>query len=164
MVRNAVRALIVEDDKLLFIKKERPNIGIYYVLPGGAQEPNETLGQSLKRECLEELGLNIIDSKLVCIREYISQNHEYSLIMKEVHAIDFMYTCIPDSNKILNGLQADIGQIGIEWLPIAKIKHSLIQKDIKHRTYHFPRTTHDFLREFLFEEIRENYLSRDFRS
>ena len=42
MIRNAVRAWIVEDDKMLFIKKSLPDAGIYYVLPGGAQEPDET--------------------------------------------------------------------------------------------------------------------------
>ncbi|MDG0875545.1 hypothetical protein L5D93_25215 [Paenibacillus thiaminolyticus] len=42
-IRNAVRALIMEDDRLLCIKKERPEVGVYYALPGGAHGPNETL-------------------------------------------------------------------------------------------------------------------------
>ena len=162
MIRNAVRALIVEDDKMLFIKKSLPDAGIYYVLPGGAQEPDETLEQSLQRECLEELGLKMIDRKLLCIREYISRNYEYSLIMKEVHALDFIYRCIPDSHMDPKYLQADIGQIGIEWLYINEIKRFLMQTDHRLRTYTFPRTTHDLLQEFLIEGIKEIYLGWDF--
>ena len=104
----------------------------------------------------------MIDCKLLCIREYISRNYEYSLIMKEVHALDFIYRCIPDSHMDLKCLQADIGQIGIEWLSINEIKRSLMQTDHRLRTYTFSRTTHDLLQEFLIEGIKEIYLGWDF--
>ncbi|MCR8630497.1 NUDIX domain-containing protein [Paenibacillus radicis (ex Xue et al. 2023)] len=153
MIRNTVRALIVQDDHLLSIKKERPGIGVYYALPGGAQEPDETLEQALYRECIEELGVSIVESKLLCIREYISYNHEYSFIMKEVHSLDFIYLCKTEPiHTDLNSIQADIGQIGIEWLPISKIRESLIQDDESMRMYKFPRTLHDFYIEYFLTE------------
>ncbi|BFH69049.1 hypothetical protein J27TS7_06490 [Paenibacillus dendritiformis] len=92
-IRNAVRALIVVDERILFIKKELPDAGVYYVLPGGAQEPNETLEETLRRECEEELGAALAAHRLLCVREYISGNHEYSHITKKVHAVEFIYDC-----------------------------------------------------------------------
>ncbi|SFM46934.1 NUDIX domain-containing protein [Paenibacillus sp. 1_12] len=163
MIRNTVRALIIQDDKLLSIKKERPNVGVYYALPGGAQEPSETLEQALNRECMEELGLEIIESQLLCLREYISRNHEYSFIMKEVHTIDFIYTC--NTKPILTELKsthADIGQIGIEWLPINKIRESLVQANESLRPFKFPRTLHDFYQEYFLNQIVETYTSTIF--
>ncbi|WP_374019235.1 NUDIX domain-containing protein [Paenibacillus thiaminolyticus] len=70
-IRNAVRALIMEDDRLLCIKKERPEVGVYYALPGEAHEPNETLEETLRRECEEELGSSVADLRLLCVREYV---------------------------------------------------------------------------------------------
>ncbi|WP_165972212.1 NUDIX domain-containing protein [Paenibacillus piri] len=148
-IRNAVRALIIHDDKLLSIKKERANVGIYYALPGGAQELDETLEQALVRECREELGVEITDSHLLCIREYISNNHEYSFIMKKVHAIDFMFLCkIDPIADDLRSVRADIGQIGIEWLPIPHIRESLLQPDKLERPLKFPGRLHEFYYDF----------------
>ncbi|WII35314.1 NUDIX domain-containing protein [Paenibacillus thiaminolyticus] len=84
-IRDAVRALIMEDDRLLCIKKERPEVGVYYALPGGAHEPNEMLEEMLRRECEEELGTSMADLGLLCVREDVSAIHEYSHIEKAVH-------------------------------------------------------------------------------
>ncbi|MCU6793981.1 NUDIX domain-containing protein [Paenibacillus sp. WQ 127069] len=165
MIRNTVRALIIQDDMLLAIKKERPNVGVYYALPGGAQAPDETLDQALKRECIEELGVEIIESQFLCIREYISRNHEYSFIMKEVHIIDFLYLCkIKLLTTDMHSVQADIGQVGIEWLPINEIKEVLLQNEISSRKYKFPSTQHDFFKEFFLDGITEYYISKVFES
>ncbi|PZM61783.1 hypothetical protein DOE73_30860 [Paenibacillus dendritiformis] len=150
-IRNAVRALIVEDDQLLLIKKERPEVGVYYALPGGAHEPNETLEETLRRECEEELGASVTDLRILCVREYVSANHEYSHIMKEVHAVEFIYTCrFQERGAIPGGAHADEGQIGIEWLPvrdvIATVEHSYFSK--RTRKYVFPQALHDFFGEY----------------
>jgi len=163
VVRNTVRALIVQNGMLLTIKKERPGIGIYYALPGGAQEPGETLEQALTRECLEELGIEIIDHQLLCIREYISNNHEYSFIMKEVHVIDFVFECSFISNESeMFSSQGDLGQIGIEWLPVAKIKQSICQPNELSTPYIFPNTTRDLLKEYFSKQSPEPYISQNF--
>ncbi|MCK5199463.1 MAG: NUDIX domain-containing protein [Spirochaetales bacterium] len=54
-VRNSVKAIIIEDGKLLVIRKSDSD-GYYYILPGGGQEKDETFIETVKRECMEELG------------------------------------------------------------------------------------------------------------
>ncbi|MFB8372794.1 NUDIX domain-containing protein [Paenibacillus taichungensis] len=165
MIRNTVRALIIQKDNLLLIKKKRANIGIYYVLPGGAQEENETLEQALSRECMEELGIEISSSRLVCVREYISRNHEYSFIMKEVHSIDFIYECSTHFlNNELRSLQADVGQVGIEWLPINEIKRTVYRLEESLEHCKFPRTTNEFFKEYFSDQVIKPYSSVIFES
>lgn len=43
-IRNSAKAIIVENDCLLAITQQDPD-GLYYILPGGGQEPGETTPQ-----------------------------------------------------------------------------------------------------------------------
>ncbi|MEC0178425.1 NUDIX domain-containing protein [Paenibacillus favisporus] len=164
MIRNTVRALIIQDGRLLAIKKERPEVGVYYTLPGGAQEIGETIEQTLQRECLEELGMDVVEHKFICIREYISKNHEYSFIMKEVHAVEFIYECRIKATDTFVSSQADVGQIGTEWISIEKIKQGISESDRLSITYQFPITTNDFLKEYFNDQILDPYRNTTFES
>lgn len=53
-----VRAIIIDDNKLLTIKRTKGD-NVYFVFPGGGIEPGESVVDALKRECLEELGVNV---------------------------------------------------------------------------------------------------------
>lgn len=57
-MRTSVRGILIEDDKLLVIHRIKNNYE-YYVVPGGGVEAQETLMQALKRELLEEVGIQI---------------------------------------------------------------------------------------------------------
>jgi 8-oxo-dGTP pyrophosphatase MutT (NUDIX family) len=46
-------------------------------IPGGSVEKNETLFDGLKRECLEELEIDITDYKLVPIQKFVNNNFVY---------------------------------------------------------------------------------------
>ena len=117
-IRNSAKAIIIKDGKLLTIKMQAFNGGIFYILPGGGQELGENLHQTLVRECLEEIGAKVEIGELIFIREYIGKNHEFAVHHAEAHAIDFMFLCEVDQDTFDNGSNPDKEQIGVEWLPV----------------------------------------------
>ncbi len=56
--RIRVRAIIVSEDKLVSMYRER-NGRIFYTFPGGGMEGNETEAECAVREVYEEFGINI---------------------------------------------------------------------------------------------------------
>ncbi len=94
-VRNSAKAIVIRDDLLLVIV-HHDGEGDWYSLPGGGQEPGETLTDALQRECMEELGVRVEIGPLRYIREYIGANHEFSREDADSHQIDFMFECAPN--------------------------------------------------------------------
>jgi 8-oxo-dGTP diphosphatase len=119
-IRNSAKAVIVQDDMIVAIKKKDKD-GYYYILPGGGQEHGENLHETLKRECIEEINVEVEIGDLLFIREYIGKNHEHSKFDSEVHQTEYMFLCkIKEGSKdIRNGIVPDDGQLGVEWLPLS---------------------------------------------
>lgn len=76
--RNAVRAIILKENKLLFIYSEKTK---EYKFPGGGVEQDEPKEDALKREVLEETG------------------HEISSVNEVLGYVDQLYNDIYDSQK-----------------------------------------------------------------
>jgi len=69
ITRNAVRAIILKENKILMALLEKTN---EYKFPGGGVEKNESFEDTLKREVLEETGYSVIKifEKVGTITEY----------------------------------------------------------------------------------------------
>ena len=121
-IRNSAKAIIIEDTKLLAIKKQDKD-GYYFILPGGGQEHGENLHQALQRECMEEINVEVEIGNLLFIREYIGKNHEHYEFDSDVHQTEYMFSCEMNegSNDIGNGIVPDDGQIGVEWLLLSEL-------------------------------------------
>lgn len=123
-IKNAAKAIIIENEKLLAIKKKNDQ-GAFYVLPGGGQELEESLSDALIRECREELGVEIIVGRLVCVRDYIAKNHPATgFEKKRPHKVDFFFSAqMKKKNlQVFSPVEPDSEQVAIEWIPIAKIE------------------------------------------
>lgn len=121
LIRNSAKAIIIQNGQLLTIKNRDP-LGDFYILPGGGQEHHETLHEALRRECKEEIGVEIVIGRLQFVREYIGAHHEFSEYDGEVHQIEFMFRCaLKEGHRPSNGTMLDTYQIGISWLPIAQL-------------------------------------------
>ena len=123
--RNSAKAIIVEDGRLLAICRDDPQWGEWHLLPGGGQEPGETLHDTLRREVFEEAGLTVAIGELVCVREYIGAHHEFADMDSDLHQIELMFLCRRLGDAIpAPGPVPDATQIRVDWLPIDKLDQS----------------------------------------
>ena len=69
VLRNAVRAVIIDGNKILMAHLGKTN---EFKFPGGGKKENETIEEALKREVFEEVGYKVINinEKIGIITEY----------------------------------------------------------------------------------------------
>src|SRR3990172_3700906 len=116
--------LVVLEGRLLVVK-HRDSEGDWYSLPGGGQDPGETITDALRRECLEELGVSVDVGPLRYIREYIGANKEFSLEDADSHGVDFVFECtLLADPRDAHPSRPDPRQVGISWLPLATLETS----------------------------------------
>ena len=109
VVRNAAKALIIKDNKMLAIKisdgKEE-----WYIMPGGGQDVEELLPETACREVAEEMGIRVEVKDLVFVIEGLNG--------ERFHRVDLVFLC-EYKGKIDNAvLQDDTNQVGYDWLDI----------------------------------------------
>jgi len=120
-IRSAARAVVVCEGNLLAIKM-RDRRGVFYILPGGGQNPGETLVDAVQRECREEAGLQVKVKKLLYVREYIGKNHDFSRRHAGFHQIEHVFLCeVDDPEKACPGHETDNLQVGVNWLALESL-------------------------------------------
>lgn len=109
-IRTSAKAVIIQNGKLLAIKvndgKEE-----WYILPGGGQDCEEMLPQTVEREVKEEAGIEVKCKDLLFVIEGV---HGESF-----HRMDLVFLCdylreAPDAI-----LHEDTNQVGFEWLDLS---------------------------------------------
>ncbi|HUG10466.1 MAG TPA: NUDIX domain-containing protein [Opitutaceae bacterium] len=120
-IRNSVKAIIEQAGRVLLIRK-RGNQGDYFVFPGGGQDKFETMADALRRECQEEIGVDVIVRDLRFVREYVSRNHEFADSDPTTHQVEFYFSCdLPEGSRPVNGPSMDRDQLSVEWIAIEEI-------------------------------------------
>jgi 8-oxo-dGTP pyrophosphatase MutT (NUDIX family) len=60
VTKRTARAILLDDDQLILIKRVRPGVPTYWVTPGGGVEPEDaTVTEALHREVDEEVGAKV---------------------------------------------------------------------------------------------------------
>lgn len=121
-IRNSAKAMIIKDSKIL-LTKNKDDLGIFYLLPGGGQEKGENMHDTLKRECVEEISSRVVIKDIIFIRDYIGKNHEFAQLDSDIHQIEYMFECdLVPNNEPVNGCLPDNFQIGVEWIELERLK------------------------------------------
>lgn len=108
-IRNAAKALIIKDNKMLAVKISDGK-DEWYIMPGGGQDVDELLPETVRREVAEEMGLQVEVKDLVFVIE--------GLHGENFHRVDLVFLC-EYIGEVKNAiLQGDTNQVGYDWLDI----------------------------------------------
>ncbi len=119
-----VYGIIINDNKILLVKKARGAYTGKYDLPGGSIEHGEKPVETLKRELMEEAGVDIKKYKLFDANSVVVkwQHHDK---LEEMHHIGIIYIVEISSSSVK---ETSDGQdsLGAKWLPIESLNKDMI--------------------------------------
>lgn len=126
--RNSAKAIVLHEGRIL-VNRCISRFGEYYALPGGGQHTGEMLGETVKRELLEETGYSVVPLRLAGIYERVSEGRRDG----NNHKIYFIFLCRLEDKPRATPTETDRFQIGFDWIDV---------KDIQRRNL-FPRAIRD---------------------
>ncbi len=156
ITREAVRAVIPAEDKILMIKS---TVNGDYKFPGGGKEPGETREDALAREVREECGvlLNRIISALGTVVEYseaIEEDYDVFQMTSWYYCCDLCETASDFSRQDLDDYEQELGYRPV-WVDINRAfaeNSRLLMADYARLPRWIERET------FVLKYLRENFL------
>jgi 8-oxo-dGTP diphosphatase len=114
-IRNAARAMIVRDGKVLLLRKLGGGRSERFSVPGGGQKPGETLIQTVLRECDEEIGAKVEVGQLIHVVDFFKIKTTQP--EQHCHVVEFLFQCqIADDYVPKNGARPDKHQVEVLWM------------------------------------------------
>lgn len=122
-----VGVVVVDDDRLLLVKRGRePGRGLWAV-PGGKVMAGERLGEAARREVLEETGLDVDVGEVVWVGEHIDD--DYHIVLIDFAGVVLGGDLVP-SDDADDARWVDIDEIGE--LPLTPTMHELVDTLRRH--------------------------------
>ncbi len=105
--RVACRGIVIQGDQLLLSYEEKTG---QYMLPGGGQEPGETIAECCRREIGEETGIQVsVGERYLVVREF------YEEWMYETHF--FLCSAVGSAEQRLTAREQQTGMVP-RWVKI----------------------------------------------
>jgi 8-oxo-dGTP diphosphatase len=118
-VRSTIKAIVLDEGKILLNRCRDQHNGEYFALPGGGQNAYETMNDALVRECLEETGYTIEPVRFAAICEEICDDpyiHEF--YPQYAHKLLHIFICRLSSAEVVKPVEMDEAQIAVEWVAL----------------------------------------------
>ncbi len=112
-------ALILQEGRVLLVERAREPMKGYWSLPGGAVETGEALEDAMRREVLEETGLEVDVLGLVEVFERVTRDADGAA---EYHYILLDYVCVPTGGVLCAADDA----ARAAWFPLEEVDSVLI--------------------------------------
>ncbi|WP_020587846.1 NUDIX domain-containing protein [Desulfobacter curvatus] len=128
-IRNTAKAVCYNDNgAILMLKKVYEDGSFVFTLPGGSQEPGESIASALIRECEEEIAATVVPGQLHYICEYIKTSHTPGKPLR--HKVEFGFKCtLPAGYTPQMGLKPDSHQAEVLWLSPDQLKTAACTPD-----------------------------------
>jgi ADP-ribose pyrophosphatase YjhB (NUDIX family) len=115
-MRKAARAIVVHNQSILLMKRNKFGM-IYYCLPGGGIDMGETADGAALREIKEETSLTVVNPKLVYIEE-----------AGDLYGTQYIFVCDYQDGEVKlqpTSIEAELNKAGKNlfepmWVPISK--------------------------------------------
>jgi len=118
--KNSAKAIIIENNHVLLLKKISKDGRVFYTLPGGTQDAGETLEAALIREVKEETNANVTSYGLANVYEHSRPSKKDPKNIK--HKIEFAFVCrLIGTYTPQNGPNPDPNQAVVEWVPLSQL-------------------------------------------
>lgn len=111
-IRTSAKAIVIHDGKLLAIKLSDGQ-DVWYIMPGGGQQSEETLPETVRREVAEETGIDVKVGDLAFVIEGVNG--------EDFHRVDLVFMCEYLGRADSVESQTDTMQTGVEWLDISTL-------------------------------------------
>lgn len=126
--KNSAKAIIIDNDRVLLLKKSYEDGQVSYTLPGGTQEPGETLEQAVIREVYEEVAAKVFVIRLLNVYEHARESRNDPGIIR--HKIEFAFLCHLQEDYVPQmGKHPDPHQVAVEWIDKATISQFQLSPD-----------------------------------
>ena len=134
-----VRAIVESADRFLFLEARdssaRNENGSWYFLPGGHVNHGESLGEGLRRELIEEIGIEVEGLRPAFLREFIASRHRHNSpdMPPDLHVLALIFRCqlppgeVPTDRDLEEGIDGQASVKRAVWLS----RDQLLRADVR---------------------------------
>lgn len=105
--------MLIEDDQVVLIRRERRGVAPYYLFPGGGIEAGETAEEAAVREAFEELGIEVRLEGLLAVVEFSGNSQQYFRASRVAGTFG-----TGSGNELTAAATSDTGSYTPVWMPI----------------------------------------------